>query len=112
MKTILTLDSSKKRANIATSFFAGLFLTLGDIKAIFFYASLLPTLTPIESLTPLDTTTIMLITIMTVGGVKIFYAFSAKKIMSLFQGYKGESLLKKLAGCFMLGTGSYLIVKT
>jgi len=53
----------------------------------------------------------MVITIITVGGVKIFYAFSAKKIITISQGYKGETALKRLAGCFILGTGGYLIVK-
>ena len=111
-KTTLELETPRKRANITTSFFAGLFLTLGDIKAIFFYVSLLPTFVNLESLVPMDTIIIMLITIITVGGVKIFYAFSAKKIIAISQNYKGESVLKKVAGCFMLGTGSYLIVKT
>lgn len=111
-KTTLKLDMSKKRVNITTSFFAGLLLTLGDIKAIIFYVSLLPTFVNLKPLAPMDTFIILLITIVTVGGVKIFYAFSAKKIIAISQGYKGENVLKKVAGCFMLGTGGYLIVKT
>ena len=37
--------SKAARGGLPTSFAAGLLLTLGDIKAIFFYASLLPTFT-------------------------------------------------------------------
>ena len=111
-KTTLSLTLPKKRTHIITSFFAGLFLTLGDIKAIFFYLSLLPTFVNLETLVPKDALIIMLITTITVGGVKLFYAFSAQKIMALSQNYKGETALKKIAGCFMFATGGYLIVKT
>lgn len=110
-KTTIEINPSSKKGNIVSSFIAGLFLTLGDIKAIFFYASLLPTFVNLESLAVVDIISIMLITIITVGGVKILYAFSAKKIVEISLGYQCESRLKKLAGCFMVGTGSYLIVK-
>jgi hypothetical protein len=53
----------------------------------------------------------MLVTIVTVGGVKIFYAISANKLASLSKGYNLETNAKKVAGGFMVGAGSYLIVK-
>jgi len=93
------------------SFLAGLFLTLGDIKAIFFYVSLFPTFVNLETLHLPDVAIIMLVTIVTVGGVKILYAFSANKLASMSKGYDLESKAKKVAGGFMVGAGSYLIVK-
>ena len=90
---------------------AGFLITLGDIKAIFFYISLLPTFVDMQSLKWTDTVLIMLITIITVGGVKIFYAVSAAKVISLTKAFNPENKLKKIAGSFMIGAGGYLIVK-
>ena len=109
--TTITVEKTNKKGNLAASFFAGLFLTLGDIKAIFFYVSLYPTFVNLETLHLSDVVMIMLVTIVTVGGVKIFYAFSANKIASMSKGYNLESKAKKAAGGFMAGAGSYLIVK-
>ncbi|BCG64058.1 MAG: hypothetical protein methR_P1824 [Methyloprofundus sp.] len=94
------------------SFLAGLVLTLGDIKAIFFYASLLPMFVDLHSLQLIDLFSVVFITIVAVGGVKIAYAFFARKIVMMSQGRKLESFSKKLAGIFMIAAGIYLIVKT
>lgn len=109
--TPITVKKTNKKGNLLTSFFAGLVLTLGDIKAIFFYVSLFPTFVNFEELNLSDVEVIMLVTIVTVGGVKIFYAFSASKVVSMAKGYDLESKAKKVAGGFMVGAGSYIIVK-
>jgi threonine/homoserine/homoserine lactone efflux protein len=96
---------------LAASFLAGLFLTLGDIKAIFFYVSLFPAFVEIEALHLADVVIIMLVTIVTVGGTKILYACIANKIAFLSKGYGLEGKTKKVAGSIMIGAGSYLIVK-
>lgn len=109
--TTFTEEKTNQKGSLAASFLAGLFLTLGDIKAIFFYVSLFPTFVDFENLHLADLLVIMLVTIVTVGGVKIFYAFSANKIYSMSKGYNLESKVKKAAGSFMVGAGSYLIIK-
>ena len=109
--TTITVDKTNQKGNLVESFFAGLFLTLGDIKAIFFYASLFPTMLNLDALQLGDIVMIMLVTIVAVGGVKIFYAFSAHKVASMSKGYALESKAKKLAGGFMVGAGSFLIIK-
>lgn len=110
--TTITVEKTNQKGSLVTSFLAGLFLTLGDIKAIFFYASLFPIFVNLEVLNLTDVVIIMLVTIVTVGGVKIFYAVSANKIISMSKGYNLESKAKKVAGSFMLGAGSYLIIKS
>ena len=40
--TKITIKKSNSKSSLFTSFIVGFFLTLGDIKAIIFYASLLP----------------------------------------------------------------------
>jgi len=110
--TAISVEKTKQKGSLVASFLAGLFLTLGDVKAIFFYVSLFPTFVNLETLNLTDVAMIMLVTIVTVGGVKIFYAISASKLASMSKGYNLERKAKKVAGGFMVGAGSYLIVKT
>lgn len=110
-KNTITVSTGNTTGNFITSFLAGFFLTLGDIKAIFFYVSLFPTFIDPSILKLTDVFIIMLVTIVTVGGVKIAYAISARKAVTMTKGLKLEKAAKKFAGSFMIGAGSYLIVK-
>ncbi len=110
-KNIITVKKSHLKGSFITSFFSGFFITLGDIKAIFFYLSLFPAFVDLTALKSLDITIIILVTIVTVGGVKLAYAFAASKIVSMPRGLKLEKGATIVAGGFMLGAGSYLIVK-
>lgn len=109
--TINFAGQVKQKSGCITSFLAGLFLTLGDIKAIFFYVSLFPTFVELSSLSKIDLFIIVVITIIAVGGVKIFYAISAHKLVSLSNDKRLQTVTKKTAGGFMLGAGGYLILK-
>ena len=64
------------------------------------------------ALKSLDLFIIIFVTIVTVGGVKIIYAFSARKVVTMSKGLKLENSAKKIAGGFMIGAGGYLILKT
>ncbi|MCK4675977.1 MAG: LysE family translocator [Gammaproteobacteria bacterium] len=110
-KNTITVSTGNTTGNFITSFLAGFFLTLGDIKAIFFYVSLFPAFIDPSILKLTDVFIIMLVTIVTVGGVKIAYAISARRAVTMTKGLKLEKAAKKFAGCFMIGAGSYLIVK-
>jgi len=105
-----TVDAPK--GGLLASFMAGLALTLGDIKAILFYASLFPAFVDIPSLSGSDIAVIMGITILTVGGVKIGYAFAAKSVASLADGFTQVRHVKTAMGSLMIGAGGYLIAKT
>ncbi len=111
-KTTFSANHSATHGSFITSFLAGIFLTLGDIKAIFFYVSLFPTFVDLSALNTSDIIIIVLITISTVGLVKITYAISAQKFVTMSRCLKLENTAKKLAGSFMIGAGSYLIIKT
>ncbi|MHB8916320.1 MAG: LysE family translocator [Thiobacillus sp.] len=95
----------------AADFLAGLFLTLGDIKAILFYASLFPALVDMESIGLWDISLIMAITAVTVGSVKLAYAVFASKIVDKFRGRVSSEAPRKLGGALMIGCGSALIAK-
>ncbi len=118
----ITLLASKSTATVSTnqtrgksgliaSFLAGFFLTLGDIKAVFFYISLFPIYIDLSVLQVIDIILTVFITVFSVGGVKVFYAFSATKIASLARYSSFEYAARKAAGTFMIGAAGYLIIK-
>jgi len=104
-----TVDS--RSSTLATSFVSGLFLTLGDVKAILFYSSLFPTFVDMANLTVTGITAIVSITIFTVGGIKIAYAFAAQRIFYKLQTRKAQKFTRLSAGSLMVGAGTYLIAK-
>jgi len=108
--TILTIDETLKK-DLATSFLAGFILTLGDIKAIIFYASLLPVFINLSTLHATDVLVIISVMVISLGGVKILYVLSATKVVSFMTGKKLDNVARKTAGSFLLGAGGYLIVK-
>ncbi|WP_297808592.1 LysE family translocator [uncultured Methylophaga sp.] len=108
----LQLENSERSvSNLSSSFFSGLFLTLGDVKAIFFYASLFPAFVDLATIGALDIVHIAVITIVAVGGVKLGYAYFARGLVSSVRNPRAERALKVTAGSLMVGAGSYLIAK-
>ena len=98
-------------SSLSASFLSGLLLTLGDVKAIFFYASLFPSFVDLAAITTTDIARIVILTIVAVGGVKLGYAYSAIRVASFAKGFKGERAVKVAAGGFMIGAGVFLIAK-
>lgn len=93
------------------SFFSGLLLTLGDIKAIAFYASLLPVFVDLASLTTADILLLAIVTTVAVGGVKLAYVFVASKLATRTHGTSLQKTMQRSTGAVMVGAGSWLILK-
>lgn len=111
-KPSLPLQGARSRASsFVADFLAGLFLTLGDLKAILFYASLFPVLVDLENIGGWDIALIAAITAVTVGGVKLAYAIFAAEIVAGLRGRVASDLPRKLGGTLMIGCGSVLLVK-
>ena len=104
-------DTVRRPESILVSFLAGVALTLGDIKAIFFYMSLLPAFISPGELTGADVLLIALLTVVSVGGVKVIYACYAARLSSRYLGQRADNTVRKLTGCMMVGAGGYLIIK-
>lgn len=102
---------SSKRS-LAASFASGLLLTLGDVKAILFYASLFPAFVDMASLNGTDIAGIVIVTAIAVGSVKISYALAARKIAQRLSRHRARKLIRPAAGCCMIGAGAYVISKT
>lgn len=108
----LTLQSAgTHKTTLLTSLMAGLFLTLGDVKAILFYASFFPVFVDMANLTVAGISTIVAITVLTVGGVKLAYALLAHWIISKLQAQRAKKYIRLTAGGLMVGAGTYLVAK-
>ena len=105
------LRTTNRGSSFVADFLVGLFLTLGDVKAILFYASLFPTLIDMNKIGLWDMSLIAAITVVTVGGVKLAYAVFASKIVENIRGRVTSEAPRKLGGALMIGCGSVLIAK-
>lgn len=97
--------------SLPASLLSGLIITLGDVKAIFFYASLFPVFVDLANVNASDVATLVLVTVVAVGGVKLAYAYSASRLVTVARGLEAQRRVKFAAGGLMLGAGTYLLVK-
>ena len=105
------LKTSSNNSSLIGSVLAGLALTLGDLKAILFYASLFPNLFTMSALTMLDVSLIVAVTVVAVGGVKVLYAIVARRIVERFHKRTISRSAQTTAGGILIGTGAYVIAK-
>jgi len=93
------------------SFLAGIALTLGDVKAILFYAALFPVFVDVPAITASDIALIAAITVVAVAGVKIAYALAARTIANASRAWPFQRAARTVAGAAMIGAGGYLALK-
>ena len=106
-----SVSSHQNTSSLSASFLSGLLVTLGDIKAIFFYASLFPAFVDLSRLSLLDVGFIFVITLLSVGGVKLGYAYGATKVVTLAKRFGPLQSVKVVGGGVMIGIGGWLIAK-
>jgi len=98
-------------SSLLSSFLAGLFITLGDQKAILFYLVFFPAFVDLSTLSHLDAGIIILIAIIAVGGVKLAYAFMADRARLLFKRSDAIKRINMAAGTIMIAVGIFLLAK-
>ena len=108
----IQLKPSSSTGGLITSFLTGLLVTLGDVKAIFFYASLFPTFLELSNLGYGEIVWVLGVIIVTVGGVKLTYAVLAKKVATIARRFSIAKQAKVASGSLMIGSGTYLIVRS
>jgi len=101
----------RRNASLPASLISGFILTLGDVKAILFYASLLPAFLDLRHLGAFDIAMVVMVAIVAVGGVKLVYAVAARKVVDRFHHQSAQAKIKTAAGGLMMGAGGYLITK-
>lgn len=104
-------ETGQGKRGLLVSLSAGFFLTLGDVKAIIFYASLFPFFIDLSSASAFDYGLVVAITIVSVGSVKVLYAAFASKVALYMQQRKIGTAPQKVAGGLMVGVGSYVTFK-
>ncbi|QUS61987.1 LysE family translocator [Synechocystis sp. PCC 7339] len=97
--------------SLSSSFSAGLLITLADQKAVIFYLGFLPTFVDVNNIAYLDTAVIILTAMLSVGGVKLFYAFLAHQSRLLISK-KNKQIMNYLAGALMISVGVFLLTSS
>ncbi|ESA33577.1 threonine efflux protein [Leptolyngbya sp. Heron Island J] len=108
----IQLKRSSSTGGLIASFLTGLLVTLGDVKAIFFYASLFPTFLELSNLGYGEIAWVLGVIIVTVGGVKLTYAVLAKKVATIARRFSIAKQAKVASGSLMIGSGTYLIIRS
>ncbi len=93
-----------------SSFLAGLFITLGDQKAILFYFSFFPAFLDLSTVSYFDMSMIILMAIVAIGGVKLGYAYMANRA-NLFIHSKVYRGMNIAIGSVILIVGVFIILK-
>jgi threonine/homoserine/homoserine lactone efflux protein len=94
-----------------SNFMCGLFITLGDQKAILFYMGFFPAFVDLSNVSISDISIIMVVAAVAVGGVKLGYAYLADKTKLLFKSSRAKKGMNIMAGSAMIGTGIILVAK-
>jgi len=98
-------------ASYWVSLASGFLLTLGDLKAILFYASLFPLFVDLQAVTIVDLLAIAAVTVVTVGGVKVAYAGLAERIMARLKSVRVQRRSRQATGGVLVGAGIYFLAK-
>lgn len=94
--------------SVFASYAAGLLLTLADQKAILFYLGLFPAFVDLPAITFADVVIVIGITIVAVGGVKLFYAYLASR-GSMVLGDTASRIFSRLAALVLIMIGLYIL---
>lgn len=93
------------------AFAGGLFLTLGNPKAIVFYLSFLPAFTDLAHITVADGTAIAATVLGVLACVLVGYALAASRVRRLFRTERAVKYLNRGAGAVMIGAGCAIAVR-
>lgn len=93
------------------TFLAGVSLTLGNPKTIVFFLALLPTVVPLEQITPLAFTELTLIVIVVLLGIGCGYAFLAARARDFFRSPRAIRRLNRTAGVMMATAAGFVAVR-
>ena len=98
--------------SLLSSFMTGLLITLGDQKAILLYLGFFPAFLDLSSVTLADTSIIILITTLAVGGAKLVYAYMADRANLLLASPAAARIINVAAGTVIISVGVLLVVNT
>jgi threonine/homoserine/homoserine lactone efflux protein len=106
-----SLRPATSRPMPLAGFAAGLLLTLSDLKALAFYLSVLPLFVDLARLSAVEVAWLCLVTVLSVGAVKLGYALAANRVMRWARRRRLESAAGRVSGVAILCAGGGVILK-
>ena len=103
--------SPKGAEHWSRTMLAGLSLTLGNPKTIVFYLALLPTVVPLDRMTPLAFAEITAIVVVVLLAIGSFYALLAARARAFFKSPKALGRLNKTAGAMMATAAGFVALR-
>jgi threonine/homoserine/homoserine lactone efflux protein len=103
---------ASKDSSLISNLFTGLFITLGNPKAIIFYVGFFPAFINVNEVTFYDTSLIMLAATLAFGSVNMCYSLLAVKAKNTFKSPNATTVINKTAGTIMVSTGALVAIKT
>jgi threonine/homoserine/homoserine lactone efflux protein len=98
-------------SSLISNLLTGLFITLGNPKAILFYVGFFPAFINVNEVTFYDTSLIMLAATLAFGSVNMCYSLLAVKAKNTFKSPNAAAIINKTAGTIMVSTGALVAVK-
>jgi threonine/homoserine/homoserine lactone efflux protein len=99
------------RRTIVHSFLSGLFVTLGNPKAMLFYVALVPTLVDLAAITLADYVTLTAITVAVLAVVTVPYILLAAKAREFFRHPAALKQLNRVSAGFLACTAGYIATR-
>lgn len=109
-KTLQPPSLSNKKA-VGSHFLTGFVVTMSNPKAIFFYMGFFPAFVDLTRITTQDIGIILIVTVISIGGVMSGYAYATNRARQLFNNSRTRQRLDRTAGSIMIGTGAYMIAR-
>jgi len=106
-----TIEARKAKGGLASSFVAGLTVTLGNPKTMIFYLALVPTLVDLHALTIADYGALVLCTVIVLLIVLVPYLALAARARTLLKAPRALKLLNRTAASFMGGAAAAIALR-
>jgi len=103
---------ASENSSLMSNFLTGLFITLGNPKAILFYVGFFPAFINVNEVTLYDTSLIMLAATVAFGTVNMCYSLLAIKAKNTFKSANAAVIINKTAGSIMVSTGAVVALKS
>ncbi|MFM2483734.1 LysE family translocator [Celerinatantimonas yamalensis] len=109
-RTSIDIKESKN-SSLMSNFLTGLFITLGNPKAILFYVGFFPAFINVSHVGLNDVGFIMLAATLAFGSVNMCYSVLAVKAKNFFKSPKSSTIFNKTAGTIMVSTGVLVAIR-
>ncbi|TIS76718.1 MAG: LysE family translocator, partial [Mesorhizobium sp.] len=106
-----TVEARKGRSGLASSFIAGLTVTLGNPKTMIFYLAITPTIVDLKTITPADYGILVALTVVVLFVVLVPYLALAAKARWFLRSPRALKVLNRTAASFMMGAAAAIAAR-